>query len=89
MPDATPVDSIWALSVGAALFPAWGLALAHNMGSPPLTVRFFGMVFRRGGGYGLLALPVVSTSCGYAYLQLVMDMTARARASATDQAAEP
>ena len=79
-PPRPPTDGIWAASCVAALFPAWGLALAHKIGSPPLTHRLVDWVFHRGGGpRAFIAAPVITTATGFAYLQGVSAATSWAR----------
>ena len=75
-------DAIWAASQVAALFPAWGLVLAHRIGNPPLTYRFVDTVFHQLGPKAFICAPVVTTVVGFGYLHAVAEVTQRARARA-------
>lgn len=87
--EAPPIhpehDAIWAASQVLALFPVWGLALAHNIGDPPLTYRFVDTVFKRCGPKAFICAPVVTTVVGYGYLHAVSAATQRARAYSKEQ----
>jgi hypothetical protein len=73
------MDAVWLVSASAAMLPVWGWVVAHNVGTPPMTVQLFSAVHRYGGGWGFIALPGLSVAFGLVYLTGVTKMTKRVR----------
>ena len=63
------VDALWCASIAALLAPFTSLLVAHRTktGTPPtpLTEQLVAAIYRRAGGYGLAALPLLTITTGY------------------------